>query len=107
MAETTPKIGAIADRRQQSDVAASTALLAGLVMKGDIIQRILRQDIMKESVIFQELDAAAEAREFQRGVQNWYSDWYSDWYSARRAGAANPLASTSSRTSELGGEIAA
>ena len=63
--QLAPTIEAITNRKQRSDVAASTALLAGLVLERDIIQRILRQDIMKESVIFQEIDAAG----FDRGIQ--------------------------------------
>ena len=67
--QVAPKIDAITNRTQQSDIAATTALLAGLVIDRDIIHRILRQDIMKESVIFQEIEATADARGFQRGVQ--------------------------------------
>lgn len=67
--QLVPKIEEIGDRQQQSNVAASTALLAGLVLEKEIIQRVLRQDIMKESVIFQEIDATAEARGFQLGIQ--------------------------------------
>lgn len=67
--QLVPKIEEISNRQQQSNVAASTALLAGLVLEKQIIQRVLRQDIMKESVIFQEIDATAEARGFQLGLQ--------------------------------------
>ncbi|MEA5511920.1 DUF4351 domain-containing protein [Crocosphaera sp. UHCC 0190] len=41
---------------EQSNLAASTAILAGLVLNKDIIQRLLRNDIMKESVIYQEIE---------------------------------------------------
>ena len=51
------RIEQIRDRREQSNVAASTAILAGLVLNKDIIQRLLRKDIMKESVIYQEIKA--------------------------------------------------
>lgn len=64
-----PKIEAIADRRQQANIAASTGILAGLILDGAIIKRILRQDIMKESVIYQEIEATADAKGFQRGIQ--------------------------------------
>ncbi|MCZ8036674.1 MAG: hypothetical protein O9276_00680, partial [Microcystis sp. LE17-20A] len=49
------EIEQISDSREQSNLAASTAILAGLVLKKDIIQRLLRKDIMKESVIYQEI----------------------------------------------------
>jgi predicted transposase YdaD len=49
------EIEQISDSREQSNLAASTAILAGLVLGKDIIQRLLRKDIMKESVIYQEI----------------------------------------------------
>ena len=49
------KIEQISDSREQSNLAASTAILAGLVLNKDIIQQLLRKDIMKESVIYQEI----------------------------------------------------
>jgi len=63
------KINQIADRRQQSNIMAATALLAGLVLEKKLIYQVLRQDIMKESVIFQDIEAAAEARGEARGIQ--------------------------------------
>ena len=68
--QVAPKIDAIANPTQQSDIAATTALLAGLVLDGTIINRILRKDIMKESVIYQEITATADAQGFQRGEQS-------------------------------------
>jgi predicted transposase/invertase (TIGR01784 family) len=44
----------------QKNVAASTAILAGLVLKQETIQQILRSEIMRESVIYQ--DILAEGR---------------------------------------------
>jgi predicted transposase/invertase (TIGR01784 family) len=67
--QIAPVIEAISNRQQRSDVAASTALLAGLVLERDIIRRVLRKDIMKESVIFQEIDAAGFDRGVQTGIQ--------------------------------------
>ncbi len=51
------------DRREQSNVSASTAILAGLVLDQDIIQRLLREDIMKESVIYQEIKSEGRQEE--------------------------------------------
>ena len=48
---------AIANRREQSNVMASAALLAGLVLEKELIYRVLRQDIMRESVIYREIEA--------------------------------------------------
>ncbi len=60
------KIEKISNKTEQSNLTASTAILAGLVLNRDIIQKILRNDIMKESVIYQ--DIKAEGR--QQGEAN-------------------------------------
>ena len=53
--QISQQIEEIPDRREKSNVTASTSILAGLVLSKDIIQRLLREDIMKESVIYQEI----------------------------------------------------
>ena len=54
----------IADKRLQSSVAASTAIISGIALDKSIIQRLLRSEIMKESVIYQDilLEGKAEGR---------------------------------------------
>lgn len=49
------KIDQIPDRRIQNNITASAAILAGLTLQEDVIQRILRRDIMRESVIYQSI----------------------------------------------------
>ncbi|MBW4506871.1 MAG: Rpn family recombination-promoting nuclease/putative transposase [Scytonematopsis contorta HA4267-MV1] len=61
------EIEQIADQRQQSNVAASTAILAGLVLDSDLILRTLRSDIMRESVIYQEIEAQGEEKGVAKG----------------------------------------
>jgi predicted transposase YdaD len=51
----------LGEGQQQQDVAASSAVLAGLVLEKQMIQRILRREIMRESVIYQEWRAEAMA----------------------------------------------
>jgi len=63
------QIEGITDRAQQSNVAAATAIIAGLVLDTMVIKRLLREEIMKESVIYQEIEATSEARGLQRGRQ--------------------------------------
>ena len=46
------RIEQVRDQTEQSNLAASTAILAGLRLNKGLIQRILREDIMKESVIY-------------------------------------------------------
>ena len=48
-------IDIIPERRAQANIAASAAILAGLVLETDVIQRVLRREIMRESVIYQEI----------------------------------------------------
>ncbi|AUB34366.1 putative transposase YdaD [Nostoc flagelliforme CCNUN1] len=45
----------INDTRTQSNIAASTAILAGLVLNKELIKRLLRSDAMRESVIYQDI----------------------------------------------------
>ncbi|GBF79319.1 Rpn family recombination-promoting nuclease/putative transposase [Aphanothece sacrum] len=68
--QISQKIERISDRREKSNVAASTAILAGLVLRKDIIQRLLREDIMKESVIYQEIKAEGREEGKQQGEAN-------------------------------------
>ncbi len=44
------------------NIIAASAVLAGLVLKKDFIWQVLGQDIMRESVIYQQIEAEAEAR---------------------------------------------
>jgi predicted transposase/invertase (TIGR01784 family) len=61
-------INAIADKRMQSNLASSTFILAGLVLKKEVVQRLLRRDIMRESVTYQLL--VEEVREeFQEELE--------------------------------------
>ncbi|AFY41067.1 Rpn family recombination-promoting nuclease/putative transposase [Nostoc sp. PCC 7107] len=53
--EVAQVIEAIEDTRIRSNLAASTAVLSGLVLNKDVIKRILRSDIMRESVIYQDI----------------------------------------------------
>jgi predicted transposase/invertase (TIGR01784 family) len=65
-------IDAIPDRQQQSNLAAASGVLAGLVLDKQLIQRVLRREIMKESVMYQDLweeafqDAYQQAQEIVR-----------------------------------------
>lgn len=45
----------INDTRIQSNIAASAAVLAGLVLNKELIRRLLRSDTMRESVIYQDI----------------------------------------------------
>jgi predicted transposase YdaD len=52
----------ITDKQIQSNVAASTAIISGIALNKEIIQRLLRSEIMKESVIYQEILLEGEVK---------------------------------------------
>jgi predicted transposase/invertase (TIGR01784 family) len=60
--QVAQQIENIADKRVQSNVAASTAIISGIALNKEIIQRLLRSEIMKESVIYQEILLEGEAK---------------------------------------------
>lgn len=57
------------NERIQSNLTASSAILAGLVLEAEVIQRLLRRDIMQESVIYQSIKAEGRAEERQEMMQ--------------------------------------
>jgi predicted transposase/invertase (TIGR01784 family) len=60
----------IGDRRIQNNIAASTAILAGLVLEKELIQRILRRGLMQESVIYQNILAEGKTEALEQGALN-------------------------------------
>jgi predicted transposase/invertase (TIGR01784 family) len=62
--QVAKQIENIADKQVQSNVAASTAIISGIALNQEIIQRLLRSEIMKESVIYQSilLEGMAEGK---------------------------------------------
>lgn len=52
--QVAAEIDVIPEKRVQSNVAASAGILAGLLLKRDFINQVLRRDIMQQSVIYQE-----------------------------------------------------
>ena len=62
-------IDSIENRREQSNIAAATSILAGLVLKKEVIRTILREEIMQESVIYQDIVATATAKGKAEGIK--------------------------------------
>ena len=58
-------VEAIPEMRVQSNVAASTGILAGLLLKRDFINQVLRRDIMQQSVIYQDIKDEGRQEEGQ------------------------------------------
>lgn len=53
--QITQRIEALPDRVARSNVAAATSVLAGLVLEKAIIRQISREEIVQESVIYQDI----------------------------------------------------
>jgi predicted transposase/invertase (TIGR01784 family) len=60
-------VEAITDQKIQGNIAAASAVLAGLVLKKDVIRKIFRSEIMRESVIYQEILEEGEAKGIAKG----------------------------------------
>ncbi|HLO51861.1 MAG TPA: Rpn family recombination-promoting nuclease/putative transposase [Kamptonema sp.] len=69
LTQVASAIAQIPDRRVQSNLMASASILAGLVLETDVITRILRGDIMRESVIYQDILQEGEQKGLQKGRQ--------------------------------------
>ncbi len=69
LAKVASKIETISEERERSNIAASTALLAGLLYSRDVITQILRQDIMKESMMYQAIKAEGFQQRIQQGME--------------------------------------
>jgi predicted transposase/invertase (TIGR01784 family) len=70
--EVAQQLESISNKILQSNVAAATYVIAGLALDKEIIQRLLRREIMKESVTYQEIllegMAEGEARGKAKGL---------------------------------------
>ncbi len=67
--EVAAQIENISDRNIQNNVTASAALLAGLVLEEEVIKRLLRRDIMRESVIYQSIKAEGREEGREEGIE--------------------------------------
>ncbi|KGF71439.1 hypothetical protein DO97_19665 [Neosynechococcus sphagnicola sy1] len=52
--QVAERVETISETRIQSNVAAAAGILAGLLLETDVINQVLRRDIMQQSVIYQE-----------------------------------------------------
>ena len=72
--EISSLIDKISNKRERSNIAAATSLLAGLVLKKDIVSAVLREEIMRDSVIYQDIKAQGVQEGLQQGVQQGKAD---------------------------------
>lgn len=67
--QVTQAIDQFSDSRVQSNIAASTFVLAGLVLEAEVIQQIMRRDLMQESVTYQAIKSEGKAQGSQEKAQ--------------------------------------
>ncbi|MGA7935995.1 MAG: DUF4351 domain-containing protein [Kovacikia sp.] len=63
------QIDTLRDRVAQGNVAAATSVLAGLVLEKAVIRQILREEIVKDSVIYQDILQQGLQQGRQEGLQ--------------------------------------
>ena len=61
--QVAARVDMIEGRQQRSDISAYTEILAGLKFDKDLIRRFLREELMRESVIYQEIEQEIQQRE--------------------------------------------
>ncbi len=55
LAQVAEQVATIPDRKERQNIAGCVEILAGLRFDKDLVRRFLREDIMKESVIYQDI----------------------------------------------------
>ena len=68
LSQIANNVAKIADRETKQDIAAYTEILAGLRFEKDFIRQLLSEDIMQESVIYQDILQKGERIGEQRGA---------------------------------------
>lgn len=68
--QVAEQVDQLSDRQMQSNLTASAAILAGLVLDRALVKRILRRDLMQESVIYQDILEEGEQAKAQRIALN-------------------------------------
>lgn len=66
LSQVAQEVAKIADRETRQNTAACTEILAGLRFEKDLIRQLLSEDIMQESVIYQDILQKGEERVIMR-----------------------------------------
>ncbi|TRT56933.1 MAG: hypothetical protein EWV85_07210 [Microcystis aeruginosa Ma_QC_C_20070703_M131] len=69
LSQVSRSLETISQKQVQSNLAAATSILAGLVLNRETIKKILRSDIMRASVIYQDILEEGEEKGQQEGFQ--------------------------------------
>ncbi len=67
--QVAARVELIEERQQQSNISAYTEILAGLKFDLDLIRRFLREELMRESEIYQEIQREIREEALQEGRQ--------------------------------------
>ncbi|MEA5554765.1 Rpn family recombination-promoting nuclease/putative transposase [Anabaena cylindrica UHCC 0172] len=67
LSQVAQAVEKINDQQQQRDIAAASSILAGLVLNKSVIKKIFRSEMMRESVIYQEILEEGEAKGKAKG----------------------------------------
>jgi predicted transposase/invertase (TIGR01784 family) len=69
LTQVSRSLETISQKQVQSNLAAATSILAGLVLNRETIKKILRSDIMRESVIYQDILEEGREEGEEKGLQ--------------------------------------
>jgi len=67
--QVAARVDMIEGRQKRSDISAYTEILAGLKFDKDLIRRFLREELMRESVIYREIQQEAKQEGREEGRQ--------------------------------------
>jgi len=67
--QVAAQVELIGELQQQREISAYTEILAGLKFDKDLIRRFLREELMRESVIYQEIQQEALQKGVEQGLQ--------------------------------------
>jgi predicted transposase/invertase (TIGR01784 family) len=66
--QAVTRLEELSDVSQRNNLIAAASILSGLRLDRDVIRRVIRSEIMRESVIYQDILAEGEARGEARGI---------------------------------------
>ena len=90
--QAAQQIETITDKDIQANIAAATFIISGLTLNQEVIQRILRREIMQESVTYQLLVREGRAEGLQQGLQQGRQEGLQQGRQEGQSEAANQIA---------------
>ena len=74
LSQIAQKVATIPDREQRQNIAGCVEVLAGLRFDKDLVRQFLREDIMKESVIYQDIVQKEALKMINRQIKKRFGD---------------------------------